>query len=324
MNSKSLKDLLNETNQLKETKGITQETIPQLVHGYESCLGLVHKARLFSMNEDIDEVKTSELRYLLLDFELAKCMEQWMQNDRLKVIEYSKNHYESFLRICEGYGLKPLPVSSFTKDSDARSIKIARYKLRKDMEKEMSSITGESTQDEELERKKWTNKIQMALEDTVDDLGHVEMEIQILRNSEKVLQRNEDDEEKKDDETLKKEEQRKRDQNTWKLDMLTKDGLLDPKNRPIQPFTIVSDRNTKSKNVFGPGYNLPTMSVDDYLDEEYKRGNIVSQKDNPNQEEFEDEEDDEISDAKTMKERYWDEYKEANPRGSGNTMVNRG
>ncbi|WBW74983.1 TAP42 family TORC1 signaling protein Tap42 [Schizosaccharomyces osmophilus] len=325
MDAKSLKDLWNETNQLKETKGISQETVPQLVKGYESCLGLVRRVRLFSMNEDIDEVKTSELRYLLLDFELAKCMEQWMQNDRLKVIEYSKSCYENFLRICEGYGLKPLPVSSFTKDTNTRAIKIARYKLRKDMEKEMDSMTKGKIQDEELERRWWINKIRMALEDTVDDFEHIEMEIQILRSSRIQLQGNEEDAITKGKETLRKEEQGKQDHNTWKLDLLSKETLLDPKNRPIQPFTIVSDRNTTSKNVFGPGYNLPTMSVDEYLDEEYKRGNIISQKDNQDQEgSADDEEDDEIADAKTMKARYWDEYTEANPRGSGNTMVNRG
>ncbi|EPX72020.1 TAP42 family protein [Schizosaccharomyces octosporus yFS286] len=322
MDAKSLKELWNETNHLKETKGISQETVPQLVKGYESCLGLVRRARLFSLNEDIDEVKTSELRYLLLDFEVAKCMEQWMQNDRLKVIEYSKTCYENFLRICEGYGLKPLPISSFTKDTDARSTKIARYKLRKDIENEIGSMTKEHIQDEELERKVWINKIQMAIEDTVDDMRHIEMEIQILKSLEKQAHEKDISQSQ---ETLRKEEQRNQDRNTWKLDSLTKESLLDPKNRPIQPFTIVSDRNAKSKNVFGPGYNLPTMSVDEYLDEEAKRGNIISQKDNQNQQgSSEDEDDNDIADAKTMKARYWDEYTEANPRGSGNTMVNRG
>jgi hypothetical protein len=64
------------------------------------------------------------------------------------------------------------------------------------------------------------------------------------------------------------------------------------------------------------------MSIDEYLEEERKRGGVVQGGNNEQVQEID--EDDLIkADQETMKARSWDEYKEDNPRGSGNTL-NRG
>jgi hypothetical protein len=64
------------------------------------------------------------------------------------------------------------------------------------------------------------------------------------------------------------------------------------------------------------------MSIDEYLDEERKRGGVVQGGNNEQVQEID--EDDLIkADQETMKARAWDEFKEDNPRGSGNTL-NRG
>jgi hypothetical protein len=64
------------------------------------------------------------------------------------------------------------------------------------------------------------------------------------------------------------------------------------------------------------------MSIDDYLEEERKRGGIIEGGNNDEVQEI-DEDDMKKADEETMKARSWDEFKEANPRGSGNTL-NRG
>ncbi|KAJ4385171.1 Type 2A phosphatase-associated protein 42 [Neurospora sp. IMI 360204] len=103
--------------------------------------------------------------------------------------------------------------------------------------------------------------------------------------------------------------------------------LLSKEGRPLRPFTLTGTRQEIAKGVFRPGHNLPTMSIDEYLEEERRRGGIIEgggeaswkagEKD-PN-----DEDDHEKLDAETMKARAWDEFVEANPKGSGNTL-NRG
>lgn len=51
--------------------------------------------------------------------------------------------------------------------------------------------------------------------------------------------------------------------------------LLSADGKPLRPFTILGKREEIRKGVFRPGHNLPTMTIDEYLDEERRRGNII-------------------------------------------------
>lgn len=98
--------------------------------------------------------------------------------------------------------------------------------------------------------------------------------------------------------------------------------LLSPSGKPLQPFTIVGKRTQLQEGVFRPGHNLPTMSIDEYLEEERRRGGIIEGTgDEPKP--APDEDDMAEVDAATKKAREWDEFVEANPKGAGNSM-NRG
>ncbi|CCC06924.1 unnamed protein product [Sordaria macrospora k-hell] len=103
--------------------------------------------------------------------------------------------------------------------------------------------------------------------------------------------------------------------------------ILSKEGRPLRPFTLTGTRQEIAKGVFRPSHNLPTMSIDEYLEEERRRGGIIegggeaswkAGEKNPD-----DEDDHEKLDAETMKARAWDEFVEANPKGAGNTL-NRG
>ena len=127
--------------------------------------------------------------------------------------------------------------------------------------------------------------------------------------------------------------------------------LLDDKGRPLRPFTITaSDGNKQAagpvpdldarqrirQEVFRPSHRLPTMSIDEYLEEEQRRGNIIegggakSMEDpTPREaralraEEDGSREAQQAEEEKRKEQSEWDEFKEANPKGAGNTM-NRG
>lgn len=43
-----------------------------------------------------------------------------------------------------------------------------------------------------------------------------------------------------------------------------------------KPFKLVKNRKQVADGVFKNGHNLPTMTIDEYLDLEHKRGNIIS------------------------------------------------
>lgn len=99
--------------------------------------------------------------------------------------------------------------------------------------------------------------------------------------------------------------------------------LLNTKGKPLQPFTLLDRRAQLQQGVFRPSHNLPTMTIDEYLEEEKQRGNIVQGGEQSGIMPEVDEDDLDKADEETMKAREWDEFKEANPRGSGNTL-NRG
>lgn len=66
------------------------------------------------------------------------------------------------------------------------------------------------------------------------------------------------------------------------------------------------------------------MTIDEYLAEEKRRGGMIDGGgEQSGVQEVVDEDDMEKADLATMKAREWDEFTEANPKGSGNTL-NRG
>jgi len=63
------------------------------------------------------------------------------------------------------------------------------------------------------------------------------------------------------------------------------------------------------------------MSIDEYLEEEKRRGGIIDGGGEASGRKPQVDEDDyRVADAATMKARNWDDFKDENPRGAGNTM----
>lgn len=100
--------------------------------------------------------------------------------------------------------------------------------------------------------------------------------------------------------------------------ILSKDG------KPLKPFTLLDSRQRLRDGVFRPDHSLPTMTIDEYLAEEKRRGGMVDGGGPQSGVAAEVDEDDlNKADQETMKAREWDEFREQNAKGSGNTL-NRG
>ncbi|KAG9123401.1 hypothetical protein FRC07_014989 [Ceratobasidium sp. 392] len=133
---------------------------------------------------------------------------------------------------------------------------------------------------------------------------------------------------------------------TWRLDQTPggpdgKGPLMDAKGRPLRPFTImpaghIAERTRLQQGVFRPDYRLPTMTIDEYLAEEERRGNIIQgggkvSEEAPTSSErlaIDAEQDgtqlgELRSEEKRLEDENWAIYTDENPKGIGNTM-NRG
>jgi len=51
--------------------------------------------------------------------------------------------------------------------------------------------------------------------------------------------------------------------------------LLSPDGKPLRPFMLLDSRGRLKKGVFGPGHSFPSMTIDEHLEEERRRGRII-------------------------------------------------
>ncbi|GMM31053.1 Tap42 protein [Martiniozyma asiatica (nom. inval.)] len=112
---------------------------------------------------------------------------------------------------------------------------------------------------------------------------------------------------------------------TDKLEILNKDKpLLSKEGKVLRPFTIVSSNDKRKEfqsKVFGTGQVLPSMTVEELVDQELANGGMVKPQE-PEQEP--DEDDNEWQDKETYRLRDWDEFTDSHKKGSGNKMGNLG
>ncbi|CAL9735975.1 type 2A phosphatase-associated protein 42 [Monosporozyma servazzii] len=113
---------------------------------------------------------------------------------------------------------------------------------------------------------------------------------------------------------------------TDKLENINK-PILSKTGKVLRNFTLVDKKKQFQDKVKGYGQYGPTMSVEEFLEEEFESGRVLQGGEDEliqaqkTKEANEDNYDND--DKETYKAREWDEFKENNPRGSGNTM-NRG
>lgn len=113
---------------------------------------------------------------------------------------------------------------------------------------------------------------------------------------------------------------------TDKLETINK-PILSKTGKVLRNFTLVDKKKQFQDKVKGYGQYGPTMSVEEFLEEEFESGRVLQGGEDEliqaqkTKEANEDNYDND--DKETYKAREWDEFKENNPRGSGNTM-NRG
>ncbi|XAO23936.1 hypothetical protein I312_102721 [Cryptococcus bacillisporus CA1280] len=131
--------------------------------------------------------------------------------------------------------------------------------------------------------------------------------------------------------------------NTWRLDQLPtsltrSSDLISSKGKVLRPFTIlpsdsgVAQREKLKAGVFKQSWRLPTMTIDEYLDIERQRGNIITgggqaSYDKPTDSELlelDSEMDgtrhaEEQAEHKREKDEKWAQYTDDNPKGYGNT-----
>ncbi|KAL9625203.1 MAG: hypothetical protein Q9160_000605 [Pyrenula sp. 1 TL-2023] len=316
------------------------ETLRLAIRNFEECLRMLAHLSIFSSNESLDEVATADLQYLASEYYLAQLLTRSSATNRRQVLLRVCELYDRFLERLRDYSLisspdrklferfKRDPASfSFAEPGDAagrRSIKIARLQEERTIKAKLQALRDRSSEhnvDDEVLREIYLADVELCANKSFAELDLLSQELEMLKSASTNTPDSRDDE--------RSHRQAPQDSYSDRLDrppreLLRGSGgpILDPKGRPLQPFTITDKRDRIRKGIFKPGHNLPTMSIDEYLEEERKRGGILDGESKAESTIY-DEDDVKQADEETMKTRAWDEFTESNSRGSGNTL-NRG
>ncbi|KYK59457.1 TOR signaling pathway regulator [Drechmeria coniospora] len=314
---------------------------------YVRVLDQVAVVGLFSANETLEDVATSSLPYLLIHFHIAELVQRTPSvatsaaRHRILVLGRARVAYERFLALVDAYGLILDPydklLERYRDDIEAfrvvppgrdaaaqREAKIAGFRAEKALEAKLSHLRAEANAryadggaDEDIAREVHLASIRCAIHQAFHALDSLNRELPLLAQAPEP--------EDSSRATAAKSRTDKDDDVSWRLDNPLARGpnrggpLLSRQGQPLQPFTLVGSRADRTKAVFRPGHNLPTMSIDEYLDEERRQGNFLEGGTEAAKPPL-DEDDMDAVDRATYKARSWDDFTDDNPRGSGNTL----
>ena len=279
---------------------------------------MVNSLCIFSRNEEMEEVPTADLKYLLLPALLGSLTCQLTSQDRKQDLERAVIYYNDFARRTDDYGITSTvdnrsgeagpgsKVSAELADAAAtRANKIARLRAKKSLEQKLKELGRNKHIDDATLREHTVTTIRLWITRCVDELDATKQELELLEKMEGI-----------------------------------NNGVPQPSppqshsaRAPLKPILIT--RDMIQQKVFGAGYpSLPTMSVEEWHDKRVREGVIPPEQshreerdmskwvgkgpDREGEEREEGDKSDEDEEAKRNKDIKFDEFKDDNKRGSGN------
>lgn len=330
------------------SSAVYQDNLRAATATIEECSRLVDSLSLFSRNESEDDIASTDLQYLSTQYYLAELTLRDSITDRRAVLKRAQESYENFLSLLDAYSilsksdqklqeqyLNNRDEFSLLSGRDAtsrRDTKIGRYKQEKQLKAKLELLSQGSSaldRDDSLIREMYRAEIELHTHNTFHNLDLIAQEIRILSLAPPTPSKHPGPN-LSDMDARQRISQRETysDRLDPSLSHLLRNGkagpILSKDGKPLQPFTLLDARQRLQNGVFRPDHRLPTMTIDEYLAEEKRRGGIIEGGGEQSGLRPEVDEDNFTkADEETVKAREWDEFKEANPRGSGNTL-NRG
>jgi len=280
----------------------TQEVRDDLRMECRSLASEVEKLNLFSVNEEVDDIHTNDLKYLLvpalLGRILTECTDMERRYDHLK---QSIVAYQVFLSRARRFKFAPEEEDNITDAGKLRMRKIERLKFSKTLDAKIvyllerkKELCGEEYNwgtagalDEEKERELIISLTQRTAIEAIDNIASAESELPLLEMRRGI-----------------------------------QEGLIPApkKEEPMKPWIVsIKDptelRRMYMEQVFQPDILMPTISIADAADFELEQALELAEKQNRPKPVLTEEEED-------MKKRNWDDWKDDNPKGWGNKQTN--
>lgn len=304
-------DALEQWTEIESKARVEENKVRQCISLFERANLLVQKNSLFSSNETLEDITTSSLTYLTIPYYLSELYQKLPLAviDRLPVLNTSRVYLEQFLQSCVKFEiLSKADIAAFEREVDPdagtlRTEKIARINqikatneiIQKNMKEKIERGAIDDDEDTESERATQILFVQNCALKSIDAL-------RVLKEEEKIMEH-------------------------MKNLMISNGGTLptpapqEPRE-PFKPIVFEDPRKKIADTAFRPGWNLPTVSIEQAGEIDYHIS-LEQQKKSKAREakeklvkEFGDSDDDE---AELQKKREWDEWKDDHKKGEGNT-----
>jgi hypothetical protein len=300
----------------KVTGPDSKDIIMSSIRYFQSCAVLIIHNGLFSSNEELTDFSSNSLKYLSIPYylgELYRRIPSSVPPERLNSLNQSKSYKDKFINTCIRLGiLSKEDINAYKNEATAnpqfkREEKIRRFRREKEIsqllnnllqEKLKKGIDEDLEEDSEFERKTTILILENQAIKTIDSLSTLNQEIGIVIHMNTLME-----------------------QNGGKLPT-----PQPPEPRPPgQPPIVITDpRAVVKDNVFKPGWNLPTVSIEQAAEIDYQemiqREARQKESERKKSEKLVKEFGDDEEEAKELqKTRDFDAFKDEHPRGSGNT-----
>ncbi|XP_058845524.1 immunoglobulin-binding protein 1-like [Acipenser ruthenus] len=304
-----------------------QVKIKRGVSKLEEATRMVAQLDLFSRNEELEEIATADLKYVLLPALLgALTMKETNPSRRLEQVQKARVYFLDFLKRCKEYNIMKFELPKATQspeesnetgeDSSSgtpalpsnppdlvamavhRNAKIERYNQKKETEAKLSEIrvaVDSGQAEDEVVRDFYLLNARRWVTIALEEIESIDQEVQILKRMGSL---------KKDSAHSSRQQQRP----------------------PMKPFILTKD--AVQARVFGAGYpSLPTMTVNDWYEQHRRQGALPDQgipksaADLDNEEREEEEKERQIgndNEEALQRARDWDNWKDTHRRGYGN------
>eukprot|EP00761_Pharyngomonas_kirbyi_P010608 gb/GECH01010628.1/.p1 GENE.gb/GECH01010628.1/~~gb/GECH01010628.1/.p1 ORF type:complete len:372 (+),score=126.11 gb/GECH01010628.1/:1-1116(+) len=329
-----------------------QKFVKNVIKEFFSLNVAISQLHLFSSNEDLEDITTKSLKYMLTPYYIGDLILKIVDNNRLHHLKQSKAQFHSFLNTCEQYevvdktDLNILSREGPVTPEIKRAERIERYKREKYLsscladfaEQKEKLIGGHEEEDvdsrfEEIERNHSIYNIKLHCRRAVDQLNTINQEIELLeyaqnRSSEELQSQNTTSRQPSSSSSSSS--------SSWRIDRHQMPPGMDvvdvaPGMQRIVNTSSASNATDSNQQAFDRQQmreqvfmhrNPPTQSLDSYAQEEMQRLQEAQQREAEQAaaEQEIDPDDEEETDRQTYRSRDWDNWKDANPRGAGNML----
>eukprot|EP01127_Copromyxa_protea_P015652 TRINITY_DN4540_c0_g1_i2.p1 TRINITY_DN4540_c0_g1~~TRINITY_DN4540_c0_g1_i2.p1 ORF type:complete len:323 (+),score=72.26 TRINITY_DN4540_c0_g1_i2:30-971(+) len=234
-----------------------KQLVTDAIKAFQTAAVIVKMTDLYSKNEELNDINTASLQFLSIPYYLG-CLYQKVptleHSERLAQMKLSKQYLDEFTETCIRLKLFTAnDIEAMKRTGEAppdvrRTEKIERYKREKELNEKLkvimkqkidksilSMLDDEEADDGEFERETSILLLQLSAIKTFEALNLVKQEIEILEHMIKLMS-----------------------ENNGQLPVVPK-----PEPSQFKPLVIGDPRHQIAKNAFRPGWNLPTVSIEE-------------------------------------------------------------